>query len=727
VATQARPAYYSADRWQSLYFLEGWLEYQDMPTTVLRRAHAEARILEKSRPIICEGELIVGQLDFLPYTPEEQERFDKLYEMFKMAPKIKGRTDHMSLDYEKLLKVGARGLIGEIEARKGELAFGEPAEMAANLEKEEFYDGCLVELRALVGYAKRYAERARAMAAEAAAEASAGEAGTAGDAAEAGAGAKAAAARAAAAARSKELLEIAGVLDRVPEHPARSFREALQSIHFYTFNLFGLYALGRPDQYLLPYYEADIGAGRLTREEAQELIDNFCMLYATYIFSRASVSAMVGGTSRGGEPVENELTYMFLNSISHTRMADPSIGLCLTGQTSERLLKCSLRLLADGHSHPALFNDRAISDSLAGYGFDRGDAREYIHTTCVEITACCKSNMWTTVPWVCIGSIFVKTLYENAEPEYACLDDIFARFGENLREHLRGACKRYAVIQMERARNGAEPLRASCLIGDCLRRGKSIGQGGAVYNQFMASFVGAANVVDSLAAIEKLVFREKRLTLGELKEVLDRNYEGEGDEALRQHIVRKVPHYGNDDAFTDGLMARLMKILAESCGGIFNYRGAGVIPGAFAYNIHVDMGAYLQATPDGRRKGEPLSDSAGAAQGRDTAGPTAAILSATSWDQSPFLGGIALNLKFGKEMMAGDSIGNIAALVKTLMQRGGLEAQINAVDAKALEDAMEHPERHRDLLVRVGGYSDYFVKLSEQLQREIISRTAHTA
>lgn len=692
VATQKRPFYYSWDRWQSLYFLEGWLKYDKLPTTQLRRAYAEAYILEKSRPIISEDELIAGQLDYLPYTPEEQKRFDELNEMFKMSPFIDGRQDHMSLNYEKLITVGVRGLIDEIRARKSELKFDVPEEIAVSIEKEEFYDGCIVELEALLKLAVRYAGHARTLA------------------------------QTAEPARSKELMEIADVFEHVPKHPARSFREALQSIHFYTYNLFGLYALGRPDQYLLSYYEADINAGRLTREEAQELIDNFCMLYSTYIFSRASVSIMVGGRDRAGNPVENELTYMFLNSISHIRMADPSVGLCITDQTSEGAIRCSLKLLAEGYTHPALFNDRVITDSLIRYGFSEEDAHEYVHTTCVEITACYKSNMWIGSPWVNLVKIFLDTIYENKE--YADLEAIFNEFEFNVCNHMIKENRRFAYIQMERSRNGAEPLRVSCLIDDCIRRGKGIGQGGAVYNQLMTGFVGAANVVDSLAAIEILVYQEKKLTLNDFKDILTRDYKE--NEALRQYIIRKTSHYGNDEEYTDGLMIRLMKILEKSCSGLYTYRGTTVIPGAFSYYAHVDFGKATQATPDGRHEGEPLSDSAGAMQGRDVNGPTAAILSSTCWDQSVFLGGVAVNLKFNKEMMSGDALDNIAAIVKTYIQRGGLELQVNTVDNETLKDAMKCPERHRDLLVRVGGYSDYFVKLSEQLQREIIARTSHT-
>jgi formate C-acetyltransferase len=273
-------------------------------------------------PIIVNGELIVGQPDFSPLTPDEEAAMYVPCDM----PGSPGRHDHMALDFEKLLRLGVNGLIAEIEQK--------------NAPDNVFYSGALEELHALLRLANRYADTARAMG----------------------------------------MADVADILSKVPANPASTFREALQSIHFYSFALWGLYQTGRPDRYLYPYYRRDIDAGVLTPEEAQELIDCFCLLYTTYITSCSSVGFMIGGVDPDGNPVENELTWHFLYSIGHTRTADPSIGLCVNEHTSPDLLHAAARLIAAGHTHPAFYGDRLIIDSLIAHGYDIRAARDYIHS-----------------------------------------------------------------------------------------------------------------------------------------------------------------------------------------------------------------------------------------------------------------------------------------------------------------------------------------------------------
>jgi len=258
---------YSRSRRMSLLYKEGWNTYTDVKSPILRRAYADAYLLDHMKPVIVDGELIVGQPDFSPLTPEETEALSLPCDM----PGTPGRHDHMALDFEKLLRLGVNGTIEEIEAQ--------------NDPENVFYKGALAELRALLGLAERYAE----------------------------------------AAREKGMLDVADILTCVPANPAKTFREALQSIHFYSFALWGLYQAGRPDRYLYPYYKHDIENNLLTNEEAQELIDCFCLMYTAYITSSSSVGFMIGGVDPEGNPVENELTWMFLYSIGHTRTADPSI------------------------------------------------------------------------------------------------------------------------------------------------------------------------------------------------------------------------------------------------------------------------------------------------------------------------------------------------------------------------------------------------------------------
>lgn len=688
---EKRPFYYSGDRWMTLSFLDGWQRYAGQPTTVLRRAYSEAYVLDCSKPLIDPREMLVGRPDHEPYTPQEQQRFDQLYAAFTSSPTIskRGRADHLTLDYEKLLRVGVDGVLKEIDERCGKLPPDDSEHFDDNLAKREFYEGCRAELEALLRYTERYASRAREMAKELPEYA-------------------------------ETLEEIAATLDRVPRYPARTFREALQSVHFFTFNLAGLYQAGRPDKYLLPYYEADRKAGILSLETAQFLVDQYCMLMNTYVPSTAAVSVMIGGSYGDGKPVANEVTALFLNSVSHTHMAEPNLCLALTDAEKSPLLDHALRLLANGETHPALYNDKAIVRSLIEHGVSEKLAHDYSNTACVEISVNGKTNAWTTCPWVNLAqpllTVLEKKKYDNCE-------EIFQAYTEEVQALLLRENNLMGQLQMERARNGAMPLRVSCLVEDCLARGKSLAQGGARYNPVFPAFVGMANVADSLSAIDYVVYKEKRASLENFLVILKNDFEGE--EALRQWIVNRTPHYGNDCPEADRWMQRLMKMLEDFCATLPTFRRSQVVPGAFSFSQHAVLGRKTGATPDGRKAGTALADSCGAVQGRDKLGPTASLLSATCWKEEAFIGGVALNMRFTKDMILSRDGENIRSLLATFLERGGVQIQINTADVEALRKAQENPEQYADLLVRVGGYSDYFVRLPRELQNDIMARTMH--
>ena len=257
-----------------------------------------------------------------------------------------------------------------------------------------------------------------------------------------------------------------------------------------------------------------------------------------------------------------------------------------------------------------------------------------------------------------------------------------------------------------------------------MKNGLDIERGGATYNWVMPSFVGMANLVDSLYAIKRLVFDEKRLTLGEFKTILDENFEN--NEALRSYIQNRIPKYGNDVDEIDNYVSLVSKRIVAECK---QYQGvhqnADLIPSVFCWVMHEQFGRETSATPDGRRTGFPLGDGSGPCQGRELNGPTASILSSTKWDHADFIGGVAVNLKFSKSSLGPDSLNTVCSLVEVFLNRGGFEVQINVLNNETLKKAQQNPDAYRDLLVRIGGYSDYFVKLTPQMQEEIILRTAH--
>lgn len=667
---------YQKDRRQGLLYMRGWLAHADIASVRLRRAYAEAYVLRHMRPVIDADELIVGAPDLSPLTPEEETEKQALAAQMCAAPRSGGRRGHMTLDWAKLLRVGVRGLLEEIKALRGALDLMDPGALA----KDEFYEGCLVELEALLALAASYRDAARAMGLE----------------------------------------DVADLLARVPEHPARTFREALQSIHFYGFCLWDLYFYGRADQYLLTYYEADLAAGRLTETDALELFDCLMILSAHAVTPKSVQVVTIGGRDRAGRPVENALTRLALHSVAHARVQVAQTALLVGESTGEDVLRLAVELLARGYSQPQLYNDDAISASLRAHGFPEDISHAYANCGCVEIVPCACSGMWPVSPYHNTLAMLLRAMRE--EPD--TLQALLSRFEVIVREEVRAGQIAENRLQMERARNGNECLRVSCLVDDCLPRGMSVDEGGARYNHIQPNFLGMANVIDALAAVDTLVYRGREYTMASLLAVLDADYAG--DAALRSRIVNKLPHFGQSEPWTDAMARRVSEIYLRACEGLRSYRDdSPVLPGAFSYHEHVRHGAQTGATPDGRMAGYPLAAGSSPVQGSEVRGPTASLRSAAAWDQARFLGGVANNLMLSKSMLDAEGKQKLVALIRTFFAMGGLELQLNVTDLETLQKARECPEQYRDLLVRVGGFNAYFVDCEPMLQQEIMDRNAH--
>lgn len=683
-----------------LLWNRGWIENYGASSSVVRYSQAQSYLFFNSTPVIDEDELIVGKPCYRNLTANEEIELDFYKNKTdKVKLKLEGQHAHMAIDYKKLLVFGVIGVKEQIKSFRQQLNIENPQD----LEKDEFYKACLISLEGVLEYSERYAVLAEEQAKECQDEK-----------------------------RKSELLEIALVCRRVPKYPARNFREALQSIHFITFCLEGLYQLGRPDRYLIDYYKEDIERGILTRDFAQKLIDCLCIMFNEYIDGGLAVGFMVGGRDAAGKDVTNELTYMFIESIGHTRMIYPGIGLCYTKDTPKDLMIRCCELLGEGMSHPALFNDEVIFKGLIDYGVPKDEACEYVQSTCVEITPVASSGVWVASPYINLLQILLSLLGIgplkrqdqdfNQSLDYIDFDSLKRTYKQALSEEIRKEVINQNIIQMERTRHCSNPL-VSCFVNDCLARGIDIEQGGARYNWIMPSFVGMANLVDSIMAIKKIVYDEQIITLEALTAALRENYAGHQD--LRALILNRVPKYGNDEDEVDFLVKEFTSCIKEEVGRYKTYRGDRIIPSMFCWIMHDHFGRETNASPDGRLSGFPLGDGSGPAQGREKKGPTASILSSTKWNHSPFIGGIAVNLKFTKNMMKGDALEKIFNLVKTYMERGGFEIQINVVDRDTLIKAQKKPEEYSDLVVRIGGYSDYFVRLTPSMQEEIIMRTEH--
>ena len=316
-----------------------------------------------------------------------------------------------------------------------------------------------------------------------------------------------------------------------------------------------------------------------------------------------------------------------------------------------------------------------------------------------------------------------QLLLDVLDKDYAGFEDLTAAVLARLDERIKTNCENHCRMRTERAEVCMNPL-LSCLVNDCLARGVDIDRGGARYNWIMPSFVGVANLVDSLYAVKHAVFDTKELTMEELRTALACNFEG--CEPLRLRLLNGIAKYGNDLDEVDSYFGMITDhIIAECEKYTVPFSNGRLIPSVFCWVKHEQFGKVTGATPDGRPAGFPLGDGSGPCQGREMNGPTASILSSTKWAHHKMIGGVAVNMKFAKKSLGPQSLVTMRQLVKTYLQRGGFEMQINVVDQETLLKAREYPEDYKDLVVRIGGYSDYFVKLSPEMQAEVILRTGH--
>lgn len=654
------------------------------------------------------GECIVGRPSEKPLTAEETREWETLrqYTLGYQHPHV-GQDSHMAVDYRRLLTLGTSGVRAYIDTRIAALSATDPE----SVRKTAYYHACQVCLAAVEQFSDRYAEEALRRAADCTDPI-----------------------------QAAEYREIAEICSRVPKNPASTFREAIQSVSFLTLclsvNPFTMttlqFQLGRPDRYLLPYYEADIAAGRITDADAQTLLDCLAIQINHRVPHGLSSGYMVGGRDTDGKITSNPLTRMAMLTVEQVRLVYPSVGLCCGADTPEEDIATACAILAKGHSHPALFGDDVIQRGLREYGLTDTEAAEYIHSTCVEITPIASSNVWVASPYLNLPGE-LNTLLDR---EYSDMQALWDRYAAHLTDRIAANCQEQVLYRYERRKFCLSPL-LSCFVHDCLEDGVDIEEGGARYNWIMPSFVGLSNAADALYAIDTLVFREKAVTIAELRRALEDDFIGHAPLFAK---IRSLAKYGNGTALyreeeapadslsetPEGYVAKIAALLPEICATQpVPYSGGRLIPSLFCWIMHDEFGKCTGATADGRRAGFPLGDGSGPAQGRELDGPTTSLLASTCWDHTPFIGGIAVNMKFSRSTLGNDASTLLQSLAKTYLSRGGFEWQVNVVDNTVLEDAVVHPENYPDLVVRIGGYSDYFTRLSPTMQKEVIARTSH--
>ncbi|MBP5274716.1 MAG: hypothetical protein ILO36_07260 [Abditibacteriota bacterium] len=531
----------------------------------------------------------------------------------------------------------------------------------------------------------------------------------------------------AAACRAKGMNEQAENCEAVISDPPRTFYQALLLMFFLETCLWygedhNLVTPGRMDRTLIAFYERDIKQGILTQEKAFRLLCDFFLQINNICAPGLALSVIVGGPDGEGGYFVNDLTYLVIAARVKTRLVYPTVGLAWTPEVPVELMDFCCRLELEGVGCPAFFNDPVIEKGLALYGVKPEDRAEWMNSTCVEIMPAGCSNVYVASPYFNCSAHLLETVKEAAENMPGDIEEFKQNYYKRLREQVEAAGKGQDAAWQARKTKGLNPL-LSCFTKDCLEKGKDFDDDGARYTWVENSFVGTANTADAIYAIDELIYKTGKTDFKTLYAALEADFEGY--EELRR-LILSLPKYGNDCDGPDAIAAELFTKEAGISRSV-TVAGHEYVPGTFCWIKHARLGSMTMATPDGRKKGTAFADGAGSAQGRDLNGPTASVKSTTKWDHTPMIGGLVQNLKFSKDNMSGEKAASyLKALVEAYLLRGGMEIQINITSLEELKDARIHPENHGDLIVRVAGYSDYFVNLTPELQDEVISRKEHS-
>lgn len=555
-------------------------------------------------------------------------------------------------------------------------------------------------------------------------------------------------------ARRGELLEMAAVCRKVPARAPETFHEALQTYWFVhvgvitELNPWDAFNPGRLDQHLYPFYRREIEAGTLTEDRAKELLGAFWIKFnnhpappKTGVTGQESNTytdfALInlGGVDRNGADAVNELTYLILDVIEEMRLLQPSSMVQLSKKNPDRFIHRALKIVRTGFGQPSVFNTDAIVQELVRQGKDIGDAREGGASGCVEAGAFGR-EAYILTGYFNLAKLVELTLNNGMDPRTGRqlgpatgrAEDFvdFAAFFDAWRRQL----AHFIDIKI-RGNNAIEQINGrympvpflSLLIDDCIANGLDYNAGGARYNTSYIQGVGLGSTTDALTAVRHHVFDQGTVRLTELKQALAADFEGFED--LRRRLLNETPKYGNDDEAADAVLREVFEAYYAAVNGRPNARGGVHRVNLLPTTCHVYFGSVIGALPDGRKAGQPLSEGISPVQGADRNGPTAVVRSASKIDHLR-TGGTLLNQKFLPQVLADDTgIRKLGQLVRGYFRMDGHHIQFNVVDADTLREAQRHPENHRDLIVRVAGYSDYFVDLTPALQEEIIRRTAH--
>ncbi len=650
------------------------------------------------------------------------ERWQQCYEAGLFTEFMEQRAPGHTVAGDKIYYKGMLDLKEEITANLEKLDFaGDPGAVA----KSEQLEAMAICADALVAYARRHADMARDLARGEDDER-----------------------------RKEELLAIAEVCEKVPAHMPQTFREALQYYWFVhlgvitELNTWDAFCPGRLDQHLVPFYKRELEEGTLTREGARELLQCFWIKFnnqpappkvgitlkesGTYTdFSNINL----GGVTAEGTDGVNEVTYLLLEVIDEMRLLQPSSNVQVSKKSPDLFVKKAGEVIRKGWGQPSVFNVEAVISELLAQGKSLADARCGGTSGCVETGAFGKESYILT-GYFNLVKVLEITLNGGVNPadgnligldtgnpgDFLSFDELMEAFERQLNYFLDIKIAGNQVIEKLYAEQMPAPF-LSLIIDDCIEKARDYNAGGARYNTNYIQGVGIGTITDCFSALKRHLFEEKRFTWEELSAALDNNFEGK--EEVRQYLINRTPHYGNDDDYADTIMQDVFKRFHRAVNGRRSVRGGIYRINMLPTTCHVYFGSVIGATPDGRKANTPLSEGISPVQGADLNGPTAVIRSASKMDHLQ-TGGTLLNMKFTPRVLSGDKgLEALVRLIRAYFTLDGHHIQFNVVDAETLREARRDPEKHRGLIVRVAGYSDYFNNLSEQLQDEIIARTAH--
>lgn len=660
------------------------------------------------------------------FPPHSKQYYD--LGIIKSEGNITSGDGHCAIDYGKLLRLGLKDYEQRTKAKLAELDLTD----YHNIQKSYFYRAVLIVLEATRHFALRYAELAASLIETATDEQ-----------------------------RKKELGEMSRILRKVPYEPADTFQEALQSIWIVHLAMQiesngHSYSYGRMDQYLNPYYEKDLQRGVLDEEKACELMCNLWMKTYTInkirSWSHTQFSAgsplyqnvTIAGQTPTGADATNAMSWLILKSVAQCHLVQPNLTVRFHNGLSDAFMKECIEVVRCGFGMPAFNNDEIIIPSFIEKGVAKEDAYNYSAIGCVE----------TAVPgkwgYRCTGMSFLNfpkalliAMNDGVDPasgiklcegighfrDFTDFDQVMQCWNKVIREMCRQCTIIDATCDMVLEQDTADIL-CSALMDDCIERGLNMKEGGTVYDFISDLQVGIANLADSLAAMKKVIFEEHKITPAELWDALMADFNGAENERIREMLLA-APKYGNDDDYVDQLVIDAYEIYIDEMKKYHNNRyGRGPIGGIYyagtsSISANVPQGAGTLATPDGRKAGEALAEGCSPSHGVDKNGPTAVFKSVSKLPTHEITGGVLLNQKLTPQMLEkAENQQKLIYLLRTFFHRlHGYHVQFNVVSRETLLDAQLHPENHRDLIVRVAGYSAFFNVLSKKTQDDIIERS----